>query len=468
MRDRFDSADGDSSSSRVRLQRYLADAGVAARRACEEMIEEGRVEVNGSIVTKLPVFIDPQVDKVRVDGRTVAKPQAAVTILVHKPQRVLVTASDEPGMDRATILDFVKHSAAPRLFPVGRLGWDDAGLVVLTNDGEIANALTHPSFQVPKRYEVLVAGAVGNAELAKIKRQAKLIAKASAFEDRKEKRSEQRREFGEGPQRVRSAAGGEMHVVVLDQEASGQGEMMTAGKTVLGITMGDAKGKPLRDILHGAGLPVRKLTRVAIGPLTLRGLKVGSWREVSREELRVLRAIVDDGKYDEQRAMRLMERGEKSLRAANAAAANNRANPAPFWPAPVLRQEAMKQQRVAQKKNRQRPTRISDQLLEERGERPSSPSKTRASELQPRERSQRGGERGLERDSARPAKPQGRPSTQQAKPAKPGFRPRGERVQPKATPRGKVPPAAHGQKRESPMDDSALIRRRKPGASDEN
>jgi 16S rRNA U516 pseudouridylate synthase RsuA-like enzyme len=97
MRDRFDSADGDSSSSRVRLQRYLADAGVAARRACEEMIEEGRVEVNGSIVTKLPVFIDPQVDKVRVDGRTVAKPQAAVTILVHKPQRVLVTASDEPG-----------------------------------------------------------------------------------------------------------------------------------------------------------------------------------------------------------------------------------------------------------------------------------------------------------------------------------------------------------------------------------
>jgi hypothetical protein len=244
--------------------------------------------------------------------------------------------------------------------------------------------------------------------------------------------------------------------------------MMTAGKTVLGITMGDAKGKPLRDILHGAGLPVRKLTRVAIGPLTLRGLKVGSWREVSREELRVLRAIVDDGKYDEQRAMRLMERGEKSLRAANAAAANNRANPAPFWPAPVLRQEAMKQQRVAQKKNRQRPTRMSDQLLEERGERPSSASKTRASELQPRERSQRGGERGLERDSARPAKPQGRPSTQQAKPAKPGFRPRGERVQPKATPRGKVPPAAHGQKRESPMDDSALIRRRKPGASDEN
>jgi 23S rRNA pseudouridine2605 synthase len=150
----------EQSPQRVRLQRYLADAGVAARRACEEMIEEGRVEVNGEIITKLPAFVDPQQDKVRVDGRAVAKPQSALTLLVHKPQRVLVTASDEPGMDRATILDLVNHPAGARLFPVGRLGWDDAGLVVLTNDGELANALSHPRFGVPKRYEVLVAGAV--------------------------------------------------------------------------------------------------------------------------------------------------------------------------------------------------------------------------------------------------------------------------------------------------------------------
>jgi pseudouridine synthase len=347
-------SESEAGAAKVRLQRYMADAGVAARRVCEAMIAEGRVQVNGSTQRTLPVFVDPMMDRVTVDGRLVAKPQQAMTILVHKPQRVLVTSADEPGMDRATILDLVRLPAQARLFPVGRLGWDDAGLVVMTNDGELANTLTHPRFGVPKRYEVLVAGQVGEEELAKIRRSAKLIAKASAFEQRRE----QQREQGEGPLVRRSKARGDIEVVVLDREG---GE---AGKTVLGIAMGDAKGKPLRDILHGAGLPVRKLTRVAIGPLTLRGLKVGAWREVTREELRVLRAIAEDGRYDEQRAMKLM--GKHETREGSKGGRGGAGPDEKFWPAPVLRQEAMKQQKLGQQRAARKPKTISDQLLAER------------------------------------------------------------------------------------------------------
>jgi 23S rRNA pseudouridine2605 synthase len=353
----FDAAEdrdaGGDAGQKVRLQRYLADAGVAARRVCEAMIEQGRVQVNGTTQMRLPVFVDPLNDRVTVDGRLVAKPAAALTLVVHKPQRVLVTASDEPGMERATILDIVDHPARARLFPVGRLGWDDSGLVVLTNDGELANALTHPRYGVPKRYEVLVAGEVGEEELAKIRRSAKLVAKASAFAKRREQQAEQ----GEGPLARRSKARGEIEVVVLDREA---------GKTVLGIAMSDAKGKPLRDILHGAGLPVRKITRVAIGPLTLRGLKVAAWREVSREELRVLRAIVEDGRYDEQRAMKLMTRGEGH--GGGQGGSQGWGQPKAFWPAPVLRQEAMKQQRLGQQRAARKPRTIPDALLAERQE----------------------------------------------------------------------------------------------------
>lgn len=436
--------------TRVRLQRYLADAGVAARRVCEQMIEQGRVQVNGETISRLPAFIDPQSDRVEVDGRLVAKPQAALTILVHKPQRVLVTASDEPGMDRATILDLVDHPAGARLFPVGRLGWDDAGLVVLTNDGELANALSHPRYGVPKRYEVLVAGVVGHTELAKIRRQAKLVGKASAFEARRD----QKREQGEGPLLRRAKAKGDLEVVVLDQEAGSSGADQAgqpAGKAVLGITMGDAKGKPLRDILHGAGLPVRKLTRVAIGPLTLRGLRVGAWREVTRDELRVLRAIVDDGHYDEQRAMKLLQRGdpshreqtreqarEKSYRSqrdaqgGEAEASAQRA--APFWPAPVLRQEAMKQQRAAEKKSRFKPRTISDQLLAERQEAERAEMRTPREKL-PREeergeRARPGGARpGSERAGSKPAR--SKPARSKPARSKPDYFAPGERPAPR-------------------------------------
>jgi 23S rRNA pseudouridine2605 synthase len=154
---------------RVRLQRVLADAGVAARRRCEQLIEEGRVEVNGEVRSSLPVFVDPTRDLITVDGKAIARqPSRGVRftyIVMHKPPRTLCTSADEPEIGRVTVLDLVDHPAKSRLFPVGRLGWNESGLVLLTNDGEMANRLSHPRYGVPKVYLAAVKGDVREGDL---------------------------------------------------------------------------------------------------------------------------------------------------------------------------------------------------------------------------------------------------------------------------------------------------------------
>jgi len=142
--------DNSKLDNKVRLQRWMADAGVAARRVCEQLIEEGKVRVNGRVTKKLPVFVDPQEDRIEVSGRLIQPPARHVYIMLNKPERVLVAAADEPGLERTKVTDLVRHALAPRLFPVGRLEWDAQGLVLLTNDGAFAQRLTHPRYSVPK------------------------------------------------------------------------------------------------------------------------------------------------------------------------------------------------------------------------------------------------------------------------------------------------------------------------------
>lgn len=229
------------------------------------MIEEGRVEVNGELVRKLPAFVDPRTDQIVVDGRPITRPVGAGArkhyIILNKPERTLTTASDEPGMERRTVLDLIDHPAKPRLFAVGRLGWDETGLVLLTNDGELANRLTHPRYGVAKTYLAVVKGDVNEADLHRMTRQMFKLQRLAS------------RQVG----RLRSAR---VEMSVFKREP---------GKTTLRVVMKEGKNRYVADVLGTAGFPVRKVAAVSIGPLQLRGLSVGSWRELDRDEVRVLR-----------------------------------------------------------------------------------------------------------------------------------------------------------------------------------
>ena len=262
MQERSEESDA---SGKVRLQRVLAAAGVAARRAAEEMIEEGRVEVNGRVVTQLPVFVDPAEDRITVDGRPLPKAQRPIYIMVNKPERMLTVSADEPGMDRATVLDLIDHPARPRLVPIGRLDWNTPGLVLLTNDGNAVNRLTHPRYGVSKLYRAVVRGGID----------------AAASRDLEQRIQKLIRKDDKLAGRVRPGAGR----VRIEVETS------DADRSTILITVQGRVGN-LASMFAGAGVAVRKLERIAIGPVELRGLARGRWRELEREEIHALRAAV--------------------------------------------------------------------------------------------------------------------------------------------------------------------------------
>jgi len=250
----------------VRLQRVLADAGVAARRQCEKLIEDGRVEVNGEVRDHLPVFVNPAEDKISVDGRPIPRARSTrkIYLLLHKPERMLVTAADEEGIDRRTIMSLVDHPSKPRLFPVGRLDFESTGLVLLTNDGEIANVLSHPRFGVEKVYHAMVKRSLDDAHLAELE---SVINKAGREEARSRGRI--------------GAPGVELSVIRRE-----------AGRTLLAVTMRAGANRAVRDVLMNAGCPVKKLTQVRLGPLELKGVALAQWRELTRDEVRELRLVL--------------------------------------------------------------------------------------------------------------------------------------------------------------------------------
>jgi len=265
----------------VRLQRFMADAGVASRRVCEEMIEEGRVEVNGEVVTALPVFVDPARDRVVVDGRPLprqrdgrAGPAGAATrrlyIMLNKPGRTLTTTHDEAG--RRTVLDLVQHPSGARLYPVGRLGFETTGLVLLTNDGELANRLMHARYGVPKTYRAEVKGNVDESALHRLERE--------AFRSERWARKKEAQQAApvapEGPK----PPSGRVRMSIIKREA---------GRTVLEITLAEGRNRQVERVLGEAGWPVKKLACTAVGPVTLVGVAPGEWRELDRDEVRALR-----------------------------------------------------------------------------------------------------------------------------------------------------------------------------------
>lgn len=254
----------------LRLQKVLADAGVAARRTCEQLVAEGRVRVNGKLVTGLPAWVDPEHDKVTVDGRPVPIAQRdsgphgrRVYILLHKPRHVITTTNDPEG--RKTVLDLINVDNLPRVFPVGRLDHDTTGLILLTNDGDLAQRLTHPRFGVMKQYIVSIRGRLTEQDITILQRGLYLA----------------------------DAKGRSKRAKVAGAELLGYGTGTAGDRTRLSIHLREGQNREIRRLLARLGYKVRRLQRVAIGPLSLRGLPLGQWRMLTNGEVKALFACTN-------------------------------------------------------------------------------------------------------------------------------------------------------------------------------
>lgn len=232
-----------SSEEPQRLQKVLAHAGIASRRAVEEMIESGRIRVNGERA-RLGQRVDPDKDVVELDGSQVPLRADLRYFLLNKPVGVVTTAQDPEG--RPTVLDVIDREE--RVWPVGRLDIESEGALLLTNDGELTHRLTHPSFEVPKTYVVEVRGAVGQRVIRS------LLAGV---------------ELDDGPARVVKAH-------ILEQ---------ARGDTLIEIVLTEGRNRVIRRMLEALGFGVVALVRIAIGPLKLGRLKSGSYRTLGPAEV---------------------------------------------------------------------------------------------------------------------------------------------------------------------------------------
>ncbi len=247
-----------------RLQRVMADAGVAARRDCEQLILDGHVTVNGEVVATLPVWVNPRHDRILVRGRPLPERERHVYLMLNKPANTLTTAADEPGANRRTVMDLVKHPSNARVFPVGRLDYDTTGLLLLTNDGDLANAISHPRLGLPKTYLAVIKGRLDDAQVAELEEGIYLA-------ERKEGRTV-----------------GAVRTARVKVEVFSRGR----DRTVLRLILKEGRNRQVRRMLAAVGHPVKKLERVALGPLNLTGLTRGNWRELTRDELRAIRQAV--------------------------------------------------------------------------------------------------------------------------------------------------------------------------------
>jgi 23S rRNA pseudouridine2605 synthase len=235
-----------------RLQKVLARAGVGSRRVCEEMIEAGRISVNGAPVQVQGMRVDPANDKIAVDGVRIELRDDRVTYALNKPAGVITAMSDD--RNRQTVGDMI-GDLAPGLVHVGRLDQDTEGLLLLTNDGELAHRLAHPSYEVRKTYLAQVSGSVPRDLHRRLRAGVQL---------------------DDGPVAVDSFR-------VVDTHA---------GQSVVEVVLHEGRKHIVRRLLAEVGLPVSRLTRTAIGPIELQRMRSGSIRKLSREELGTLQELV--------------------------------------------------------------------------------------------------------------------------------------------------------------------------------
>lgn len=233
-----------------RLQKILAQAGYGSRRACEDFISAGRVRVNGQIAT-LGQKADPATDRITVDGKPIAGAEQLTYIALHKPRNVLSTVEHERGDDRQTVRDIVEVPG--HIYPVGRLDFESEGLVLMTNDGDLTNRLTHPKFGHTKEYRVLIAKRPDHDQLDAWKR-------GVVLEDG----------YKTAPADVRF------------ESAQGKGAWLR-------VIMGEGRKRQIREICKQLGLPVVRIVRVRIGSLRLGNLKARQWRYLTTKEVEELK-----------------------------------------------------------------------------------------------------------------------------------------------------------------------------------
>jgi pseudouridine synthase len=241
-----------------RIQKVLANAGVSSRRAIEQMVRQGRVAVNGRVLTELPILVNPEADQVEVDGEHVRfkgrRSSDRIYLIMNKPRGVYSTNVAQGAQTRA--IDLLPPGFAARVYPVGRLDADSKGLLLLTNDGELTNRLTHPRFGVPKTYRAVIDGFITPQSVQELEKGIWLADKG-----------------GKGFKTGRS------HIRIARRSRD---------RSVLEITIREGRNRQVRRMLAGMGHKVRDLTRIRMGPLTLEGLAPGRFRPLTPREVRQL------------------------------------------------------------------------------------------------------------------------------------------------------------------------------------
>jgi len=237
----------------ARLQKILSAAGVASRRASEQLILEGRVSVNGETIRELGTKADPEKDAIKVDGRRIKTDVAQRYIVLYKPKGYVTTRKDPEG--RRTVMDLIDDSQY--IYPVGRLDYDTEGLVLMTTDGDLAARLMHPRHEVDKEYEVIVVGAPDARALEKLKKGVYI-------------------------------EGGRTSPAHVHIGSTVKGHKPT---TLLTITIREGRNRQIRKMCSAVGLPVRDLRRIRMGPITLGRLKPGQWRALTPAEVKRLKAV---------------------------------------------------------------------------------------------------------------------------------------------------------------------------------
>lgn len=236
---------------KIKLQKYFTDCGVLSRRAAEREIAEGKVKVNGS-VAELGMRIDPEVDRIEYKGRLLRpERKKRICVMLNKPTGFVTTLSDERG--RRTVAELTRDVGA-RVYPIGRLDMNSDGLLLLTDDGELANRLTHPKHEIPKIYHVTVKGRVSDAALALLRSPLEID-------------------------------GYKIRPVVTDVLSYDKGR----DATCLCMELFEGRNRQIRKMCEAAELKILRLTRVAYGSLTLGDIPSGKWRELTEDELEYLR-----------------------------------------------------------------------------------------------------------------------------------------------------------------------------------
>jgi pseudouridine synthase len=238
---------------RIRLNKFLAQAGVASRREVDKMIEEGKIKVNGRVVRTLGTKIDDETDRVELGGKRVKKEEKMVYLMLNKPPGYLVTLKDP--FQRPTIKELLP-SIKERIYPVGRLDYDSEGLLLLTNDGELAHRLTHPRYRVPKNYVVEVKGVPDSSAISRLEKGIIIDEKKTA------------------PAKIARLSGG-------------------LKKTLLRIEIHEGRKREVKRMFGAVGHRVLQLKRVGFGGMRLSQLQTGKWRFLTKREVDALKSQVD-------------------------------------------------------------------------------------------------------------------------------------------------------------------------------